>query len=29
MKEDIWEQLQEKLPYETSPDQTEKRKKIW
>lgn len=29
MQADIWEQLREKLPFETSPEQTAKRKKIW
>ena len=29
MQNDIWETLREKLPYKTTPEDTEKRKKIW
>lgn len=29
MKADIWAVLKEKLPYETTPAETEKRNKIW
>ena len=29
MQNEIWDTLREKLPYETTPEATEKRKKIW
>lgn len=29
MQEDIWATIQEKLPYGTDPESTEKRKKMW
>ena len=29
MQEDIWEKLQDKLPYGTDPDSMQRRKEIW